>query len=350
MTGPLQIGSPHTFDAGPLGELDVSGVLSGLGVWQGDSVPGDESARAVLSNGEVLIQKTEGWWQFYLQAGAYNIPILGTSVLSTADTLRDLYGPLPAGFLKLAPTKNLSIFIGELPTLMGAEDTFTFENMNVERGLLWGQENAINRGVQVNDTFGNFNASLSWNDGFYSNRYTWLTESLAYAFNRANTLSFDAGGNLGQTTFRTLSTPVQNNGSIYDVIYSYTEGNWIIQPYFQYTDIPTNQKIGIVQGSATRGGAILVNRKFTDRLSLAGRGEYISSTGKAGGEAVNLLYGPGSGGWSITVTPMFQDHGFFIRGDLSFVRATQYTPGDGFGRLGMDRNQPRCNIEAGFMF
>jgi hypothetical protein len=52
---------------------------------------------------------------------------------------------------------------------MGAEYTFTFENMNIERGLLWNQENAINRGIQVNQTIGK-SASLSWNDGFYSNR------------------------------------------------------------------------------------------------------------------------------------------------------------------------------------
>jgi hypothetical protein len=77
----------------------------------------------------------------------------------------------------------LSILIGELLTLIGAEYTFTFENMNIERGLLWNQENAVNRGIQVNGSFGKLSASLSWNDGFYSNRYTWLTGSLAYAFN-----------------------------------------------------------------------------------------------------------------------------------------------------------------------
>jgi hypothetical protein len=204
MTGPLQTASPITFDAGPFGTLDVTGIISGIGVWQGNPVPGDESTRAALSNGQIFIQKTEGWWQFYLQAGAYDIPAVGTPFLSTVDTMRNFYGPVPVGFLKLTPTKNLSILIGELPTLIGAEYTFTFENMNIERGLLWNQENAINRGVQVNGSFGKLNASMSWNDGFYSNRYTWLTGSLAYAFNTANTLSFIAGGNLGQTAFRTF--------------------------------------------------------------------------------------------------------------------------------------------------
>ncbi|MBV8809079.1 MAG: outer membrane beta-barrel protein [Acidobacteriaceae bacterium] len=350
MTGPLQTAPPFAFDAGPFGKLDLTGVISGIGLVQSNHVPGDETAQADLSNGQVFVQKTEGWWQFYLQAGAYNIPILGTPFLSTADTISDFWGPLPVAFLKLVPTKAVSILIGKLPSLIGAESTFDFQNMNIERGLLWNQENSVDRGLQVNGSFGKLTASFSWNDGFYSNRYSWLTGSLAYAFNAANTLSFDAGGNLGQTAFRTSATPVQDNGSIYNLIYTYTKGNWIIQPYFQFTDVPTNQKIGILQGAATRGGALLVNYNFPHHLSLAGRGEYISSTGTASEHGVDLLFGPGSGGWSLTVTPTFQDHAFFVRGDFSLVQATRLTPGNGFGQSGTNRNQARGVIEAGFMF
>ncbi len=68
--------------------------------------------------------------------------------------------------------------IGKLPTLMGAEYKFDFQNMNIERGLLWNQENAINRGIQVNQTLGKFAASISWNYGYYSNVYSWLSGSL----------------------------------------------------------------------------------------------------------------------------------------------------------------------------
>lgn len=350
MTGPLQTAAPITFDGGPFGQLDLTGIVSGTALFQAHSISGDSSPQADLSNGQIFIQKAEGFWQFYLQAGAYNIPALGTSFLPTGSTTNDLYGPVPVGFLKLAPSKNFNIMIGSLPTLFGAEYTFTFENMNVERGLLWNQENAVNRGVQVNEMLGKLTASLSWNDGFYSNRYTWLTGSLAYAFNSANTLSFTAGGNLGQTAFRTLATPVQNDSSIYDVIYTYSKGNWIVQPYWQYTDVPTNQKIGILHGAATQGGALLVNYNFKHKFSLAGRGEYISSTGSPVAQTVNLLYGPGSGAWSATVTPTFQDHAFFIRADFSVVRANGITPGDAFGSHGLNRTQPRGLIEIGFMF
>ena len=77
-------------------------------------------------------------------------------------------------------------------------------------------------------------------------------------------------------------------------IYTYPKGPWIIQPYFQYTNVPTNQKIGIVKGASTTGGAILASYAFKHGFSLPVRWEYISSSGSATDEAVNLLYGPGS--------------------------------------------------------
>ncbi|HEY7302741.1 MAG TPA: outer membrane beta-barrel protein [Bryobacteraceae bacterium] len=349
ITGPLQGLPPATFDAGPFGKIAVNGLITGMGLWQGNHVPGDNPTQAALTNGQVWIQKADGWFQFYLQAGAYTLPSLGTPFLATDKTVSDFYGPVPVGFVKLVPGKNTSILIGSLPTLIGAEYTFTFQNMNISRGLLWNQETAVSRGIQVNQTMGKFTASLSWNDGFYSNRYTWLSGSLAYT-NGHHALAFVAGGNYGQTAYQTTATPVQNNSSIYNIIYTYTKGAWIVQPYFQYTDVPTNQKIGIEKGASTQGGALLVSRVFKHGFSLAGRGEYIASTGKAAEQAVNLMYGPGSAAWSITATPTFQYGGFFVRGDLAWVRATDYTPGYAFGPTGVDQNQPRAVAEIGFIF
>lgn len=349
ITGPLQGQPPFLFDAGPFGKIAVNGILSGSGLWQSNHVPGDNPTQAALSNGQIFIQKTDGWFQFYVQAGAYTIPALGTPFLSTNKTLSNFYGPLPQAFVKLQVGKNTSFEIGALPTLIGAEYTFSFENMNIERGLVWNQENAVNRGIQVNQTLGKFTASLSWNDGFYSNRYTWMSGSLAYTTG-PHAVSFVAGGNLGQTKFQTLATPVQNNGTIYDIIYTYTKGPWIVQPYFQYTDVPTNATIGVVNGASTKGGAILASHAFKRGFSLAGRAEYISSSGSVANQAVNLIYGPGSGGWSGTLTPTFQYAGFFVRGDLSGVWATRYTPGFAFGSTGSNSDQLRAMAEIGFIF
>jgi hypothetical protein len=327
----------------------VNGLLTGMGLVQNNPVPGDDNHQAALSNGQLFIQKTDGWFQFYVQAGAYNIPDLGVPFLATDKTVTDLWGPVPVGFLKLQAGKNTSFEIGSLPTLIGAEYTFDFENVNVERGLLWNQENAVSRGIQVNQTMGKFTASVSWNDGFYSNRYTWMSGSLAYA-NGPNTLTFVAGGNLGQTKFQTLATPVQNNGSIYNVIYMYNKGSWMIMPYYQYTSVPTNAAIGVAKGAHTNGGAIMVNHTLPKGFSLPVRWEYIGSSGTLAENAVNLMYGPGSTGTSITVTPTFQAGGFFVRGDIGFVHVGNYTPGDVFGANGNQNNQVRAVGEIGFLF
>ena len=335
---------PFTFDAGPFGKLGLSGVLSGFGVVQGNRFSSDGVAQADISNAQVFLQKTDGWWQFYLQGGAYNLAQIGVPFLSTSRTLTDFYGPLPIAYLKLVPAKDTSVLIGKLPTLMGAENGFTFENMNVERGLLWNQENTVDRGIQVNQTVGKFTASLGWNDGYYSNRYSWLSGALTYS-NGPHSLVVSGMGNLSQTAFRTAATPVQNDSDMYAVIYTYTQAPWIVQPYFQYSTVPSSVKAGTVGGASAWSGAVLLSRAFKHGFSLSGRWEYIATSG-----SVNLLFGPGSTGTSFTVTPAFQSGGFFVRGDLSLVHAGDITPGAVFGPAGTRGNQPRAVGEIGFLF
>jgi hypothetical protein len=347
MSGPLQTAPPREMEGG---KLAVTGILSGIGWTEGNHIPGDSPTHWDVSNAQVFVQKTSGWWQFYLQGGAYNLPAIGVPFLSTADTVKNIYGPFPQGYLKLVKG-NFNVQVGALPTLIGAEYTFSFQNMNIERGLLWNQENAVNRGIQLNETYKKWTGALSWNDGFYSNRYTWLSGSLTYAFNAANSLAFVGGGNAGAYAKNTLATPLYlNNSQIYNLIYSYTKGSWVVQPYFQYTDVPTNAKVGIAQGASTKGGAVLLTYNFKRGFSLAARPEYIKSTGSISNGAINLLYGPGSGAFAFTVTPTYRKDAFFLRADLAIVHATNSTPGDVFGLAGKDVNQPRGVVEVGFMF
>ena len=350
VTGPLQWLPPATFNSGFLGKVFANGIVTGSGIWQDNHLAGDDVGQAALSNGQILFQKADGPVQFYIQAGAYTMPSLGTPFLATDKTVSDFYGPLPVAFIKIPIGKTTSVQVGSLPTLIGAEYTFTFENMNIERGLLWNQENAINRGVQLNQMLGKyFSASVSWNDGFYSNRYTWITGIMTFT-KGAHSLAFAAGGNAGETGHQTTATPVQNNGSIYNVIYTYTRGAWIVQPYFQYTDVPTNASIGVVKGASTTGEAILVSRIFKHGFSLPARFEILTSSGSANDNSVNLMYGPGSSALSSTLTPTYQSGGFYIRGDISWTHASSYTPGSAFGGNGTNSDQSRAMAEIGFIF
>jgi Putative beta-barrel porin-2, OmpL-like. bbp2 len=364
VTGPLQWASPTPIDlsgvlglndiAPPIADLfkfDLNGVVSGIGIVQNHAESGDRDARADASNAEVMIQKADGLIQYYLQVGAYSIPALGAPYISSGKAVDQLYSPLPVGFIKIAPPGNFSLLAGNLPTLIGAEYTFTFENVNIERGLLWNQENAINRGVQANYSIGPVSASLSWNNGFYSNSYTWITGDLAWAINSANTLSFVGGGQVGFSKFSNFATPLLlNNSQIYNLIYTYSNSPWIIQPYFQWTVVPHNSDIGVFKTTSTLGGAILASYALSDTFFLAGRVEGIGNTGNATDGSANLLYGPGSDAWSITVTPTYQYKKFFVRGDVSLVQAVGYTPGDVFGNQGRNPTQVRGVLETGILF
>jgi hypothetical protein len=355
MAGPLATGIPHELPAGPFGKIEVTGILSGIGLFGNNpqTYLGDTEGHVDLSNAQIFIQKTSGWFQFFLQGGAYNLPALGFPFAKTGTTTTATYGPFPVGYAKLVKG-NFNVEIGSLPTLLGDEYTFTFENMNIERGLLWGQEPAISRGIQLNETYKKLTLSFGWNDGFYSDRYTSLSGLLAYAFNASNTLSFVASGNAGSYVRigpAALPTPAfQNNEQIYNLIYTYTKGNVTISPYYQYTVVKSDPAL-YGTGAHTNGGAVLANYNFKHGFSLAVRPEYIKSSGSATtGEANLLSYGSGSGAFSFTVTPTWVKDAFFLRGDFSFVHITDLTTGAGFGINGANTNQARGAIEAGFMF
>jgi hypothetical protein len=347
--------NPYSVDVGPLGKWYVDAALTGLGLAQDSRTAGDRSTSLDLSNGQIFIQKVDGWWQFYAQVGAYAIPALGTPYVpnDSSHAIKNYYDAVPQAFLKLVPTDNTYIEFGKLPTLVGAESTFTFENMNIERGLLWNQEPAVSRGVQIGYTLGPVAFSASLNDGYYSNRYNWLSGSAAWTINPTNTLTFVAAGNLGHTAYQETpyATPVaQNNGSIYNIIYTYNSAPFIITPYLQFGHVPKNDQLGFTKDTNSYAAAVLVSYAFTDKLSLAGRAEFIDTDGSATDGSANLLYGPGSKAYSFTLTPTYQLNRLYFRADGSYVHASSTTPGDSFGTSGTTKDQLRGLLEVGVLF
>lgn len=351
MSGPLVANpNPIAFNGGPLGNVYFNGALSGLGLFQSNPVPPDHQTRVDFSNALVSLQNTTGFFQFFVQGGLYSFPALGTPYLQSWKTTGDFFGPVPIAYAKLAPNDSLSIEVGKLPTLIGAEYGFTFQNMNIERGLLWNQEPIVSRGIQANYTIGPVALSASLNDGFYSDNYNWLTGAATWTVNKQNTLEVVGGGNLGHTDKNALpkSPYFNNNSDIVDLIYTYTNAPWTITPYLQYTHVPGSAFFGTPHDNSTVGAAILASYAINDNVSLAARGEYIASTGDS--LSVNALYGPKSSAMSFTVTPTWQRGIWFARGDLSLVQAFGTTAGAAFGRDGSGTTQGRVMIEGGIVF
>jgi hypothetical protein len=352
---------PFRFEPGGLGPVYVTGVISGFGQWQTNVAPGDRHWNFDDDNVQLFLNKTDGPVQLFVQAGFYSIPVVGVPYVRSADASPALYTLVPQAYVKFAPSDHFSVMIGKLPTLIGAESTFTFQNMNIQRGLLWNQENAVNRGVQANYSQGDWTFALSVNDGFYSSHPSWISGSASYAIDKSNTLVFVGAGNTKETEVASARTPVfQNNQQIYNLIYTHTSGPWTLQPYLQYTHVPRLPQFGANDSASTYGAALLASFDFgsdaapaalrVPGFKLAARAEYLDTSGSLADGTPNLLYGPGSAAWSLTLTPTYQRKNFFVRAEVSYVGARDITPGLAFGSDGTKGSQVRGLFEAGLLF
>lgn len=357
---PFSVDLPDWFgDAG--GKIYIGGDVSGLFYVQSNAThaaPGDADTFVDISNGQVFIQKTDGWLQFFVDAGAYSFPTVGVPYTDSVNTEHDTFGYVPVAYAKLVgmgALSNFSIQAGKLPTLIGDEYGFTYQNMNIERGLLWNLEPIVSRGVQINYANGPLTVSVSWNDGTYTDEFTSFSGLLTYALNNgADTLTFAGGGNVESATVgNLLKHGLLSTGSEYDLIYTHTSGPWTISPYFQYVTTPS------IEGSKESNvwsGAILASYSFDDNWKIAARGEYEASSGNPLTTFDLTGYGAGSNAWSITVTPTYQWKVFYARADVSYVGITGlangagFPAGFGFGKTGSSSSQVRGMFELGVLF
>jgi hypothetical protein len=353
MEGPLAVNvKPESFDVPDFGKIYISGAITGIALADTPRFYGEKNGIADMSNAQVFVQKVDGAFQFFIDAGAYSFPTVGVPYTAAGSTMSNTFGALPVAFAKYV-NGNFNLEIGKLPTLIGAEYGFTYENMNISRGLLWNQEPLISRGVQAAYTAGPVTLTGSWNDGFYSDRFNWWSGSVAWTINTANALSLVAGGNAGTTDYGTSATPeLQNNDKdIINLIYQYTGGQWIAQGYIQYADTGNAAAIGIGKNTSTTGVGVLVNYAVPNtNWNLSGRFEDITSSGSRTDGSANLLYGAASKALSYTFTPTYQSGIFFTRGEVSFVGASSTTRGAAFGTSGTSATQTRFAIETGILF
>ncbi len=355
MAGPLTFpDKPNAVDTDLAGNWYVDGVISGIGLLQDHTAATDRSALTDVGNAQIIVQKLDGWLQFYVQAGAYGLPALGlpySHVVSADTTWHNEFGFVPQAFVKVQPTEAFSVQAGRLPSLLGAEYTFTFENLNIARGLLSNQGPAVSRGVQLNYALQDVAFSLSLNDGYFSGRYNWLSGAATWTIDHENTLIVAAGGAIAPTDIATTATPlVQNNSSIYNLIYTYNSAPWMITPYLQASHVAAQPAVGISGGASTFGAAILVSYAFSPEWIVAGRAEYLVTTGRAESGAANFLYGAGSKAASFTITPTRLFDRYFVRADLSVTGVTGKAANAGFGRDGTANLQFRGLVEAGYVF
>jgi hypothetical protein len=218
---------------------------------------------------------------------------------------------------------------------------------------LWVQTNDQTRGVQANYTWGPVAFNLSWNDGYYSDRFNSISGLATWTIDPADSLAFLGAGNAGKSATNTFITPLyQNNQDIFDLMYTRTQGSWTLEPYVQYSHVPSDPGIGIAGSGSTLGAALLANYNIDPNWNIAARAEYIDSTGQ-----LNLVLGSRSNAWSLTLTPTYQYKIYFARlegsyvgaGGIAFTEGPGGIPGPAFGPNGTKSDQFRLLFETGIL-
>lgn len=348
-------------DLEALGFYKFSVAATGLVGHQTNPMPGNNHAISDLSNVQILIEKLEGPIQLFAVAGSYSIAELSAPYVRSSVLPNNTWGYLPAGWLKIPAGDNFSVLAGKLFAIGGLEGTFSYENTNIQRGLIWKQTSSVTRGVQFDYHEDNIYAGIAITDGSYSNTYNWLGAQVNYEFNKDNALTVSWNGSLSGNALQTDSTPLlQNNSQISTLIYSYKSPYLTLSPYIQYSYVPERPTVGILGSASTQGAAVLATYRLfpldehghppRKNVSLPFRFEYIRSHGNTYTSDNDLLFGPNSSAWSATLTPTYQVGMYFGRIEASYVRAINPTSGAAYGYSGAANNQARLLLEAGILF
>ena len=132
-------------------------------------------------------------------------------------------------------------------------------------------------------------------------------------------------GTWDRQLFKRWPLPLQNNSTMYALIYTFTKGNWIVQPYFQFADVPTNPKIGVVKGASTRAARFWRSTRSSAASRSPDGMNIFHARERRPQQAVNLLYGPGSAAGRSLLTPTFQYRALLSFGEISlYVRAVMH--------------------------
>lgn len=348
-------------DLDSLGFYKFSVAATGLVGNQTNPMPGNNQTISDLSNAQILIEKLEGPIQLFAIAGSYSIAELSAPYVRSSVLPNNTWGYLPAGWLKIPAGENFSVLAGKLFAIGGLEGTFSYENTNIQRGLIWKQTSSVSRGVQFDYHNDDIYAGIAVTDGSYSNTYNWLGAQVNYELNKDNALTVSWNGSLSGNALQTDSTPLlQNNSQISTLIYSYKSPYLTLSPYLQYSYVPERPSVGILGSASTQAAAILATYRLFPldenghpphtNVSIPFRFEYIRSHGNTYTSESDLLFGPNSSAWSATLTPTYQVGMYFARVEASYVRTINATSGAAYGYSGTANNQARFLLEAGILF
>lgn len=342
--------------------VTVSGVLSGFTFTSDnpnatgalDTPTGaDPSSRTQLANALLTVTANSGKFRFTVVAGAYAFPVVGLAINPTFQQFANtnLYGPLPNAYAQYVPDSHWTISAGKLPTLLGQENTFTFQNPNIQRGLVWNMEPVVSNGIRVAYSGAHVSAALEYNDGFYSGNHRAFEGLLGWNPTSSNSWQFIFI--LPDANTPSNATVLIGNKREYDLMYTQQLGKLQLLPYALWVQSPASTALAFAKSQSAFGAVLMASYAFNDTLSLAGRAETLADSSSTRDFTFNsdlIGYGPGSSATTFTLTPAYKAAHLMVRGEWSYVYVNNLLPSLGFGPGGLRTNQTRFGLELGTQF
>jgi hypothetical protein len=320
----------------PIGTINVNGAITVYTIHSNNKiVPNEYKTRYDVGSAIISLSKSAEPFGFTLIGGAYATPVVGVA-LSRTSQYTDLFSSIPVTYSEYSPIKGLSIQAGKLPTIIGYESALTYQNNNIQRGLVWNMQPVINNGVRLTYSTDLFSVKLGVNDGFYTLSTTHPKPALEASLG----LTPIKDGSVALNVIVPHKDSTTNKREL-NLVASYTLDKLSLGADLLYVEAPKSDKAGVPEKAKASGVALHLSYDLKP-FKLSGRIEYV----KDNSDNTDLV-GLGKDGikaWTFTVTPAYTHGPLFLRGELSYVKADkEFT-------LNNKKNQTRIGVEVGFMF
>jgi len=337
LLGPAALAQALELKLEPIGTINVSGALTVYTIHSNNKTD-DRKTRYDAGSAIISLSKSAEPFGFTLIGGAYALPVVGVGLSKTSEYTDP---PIPVAYVEYSPMKGLSIQAGTLPTLIGYESALTYLNNNIQRGLVWNMQPVIHNGVRLAYSTDLFFVKFGVNDGFY----TLGTNDPKPALEASLGLTPIKDGSIAFNVLLPDKDSTTNKREL-NLVASYTLDKLSLGADLLYVEAPRSEKAGVLEKAKASGVALHLSYDLKP-FKLSGRIEYVKDNSDAGlgTEGMDLVgIGDGNKGWTFTVTPAYTHGPFFLRGELSYVKADKEFTVNG------KKNQTRIGIEVGFMF
>jgi hypothetical protein len=321
-------GANDDVDLTLLGGVQISYAISAIGRYAKEEA--SNSLVNDFSNAQLILQKNLGSFAYYIQAGNYLMANLAEPIARSSSVSND-YGFIPHAYVTYSFDQQWSLMVGKLLSMPGFENPFTYQNQNIQRGLLERHNNTISRGIQLNYKDDKKSFFMSLNDGFYSGKYSWIGVGGTYQEDVYNSTSMMWGGSQRANQMGSSVSPIlQNNSQIFNFSHSLTSKNWSFIPYYQLTVVPVNDATVLKDQLSTHGLATILDYQFPQQMYFLGhswrvnlplRIERLRSSAIAMLNSSNFDTVAYTNARSVTFTPTFQAGDYFFRTEISHTQA-----------------------------